>query len=82
MDWTSTTLFIIKGKTVVLEYTAKILGVIIDAELWYKQYITKAATRGLIAAIVLKKLQMVSPLTIRQLFRATVVLVINYALNI
>ena len=56
VDWTSITLFIIKGKTVTLEYTAKILGVVIDAELRYKQYIVKAATRGLITAIVLKRL--------------------------
>ena len=67
MDWISTTPFIIKGKIVVLEYTVKILGVVINAKLWYKQYIIKVATRGLIAAIVLKRLQMVSPLTIRQL---------------
>ena len=32
-DRTSTTLFIIKGKIVILEYTAKILGVVIDVEL-------------------------------------------------
>ena len=36
IDWTSITPFIIKGKTVALEYTIKILGVVIDAELWYK----------------------------------------------
>ena len=82
INWTSTTPFIIKGKTVVLKYTVKILGVVIDAELWYKQYIIKVATRGLIAAIALKRLQMVFPLTIRQLFRATVALVVDYALNI
>ena len=35
-DWTSTTLFIIKGKIVILKYTAKILGVIIDIKLQYK----------------------------------------------
>ena len=35
-DRTSTTPFIIKGKTVAPEHTAKILGVVIDAELWYK----------------------------------------------
>ena len=35
-DWISITPFIIKGKTVILEYTVKILGVVIDAELWYK----------------------------------------------
>ena len=32
-DRTSTTLFIIKGKIVALEYIAKILGVVIDVEL-------------------------------------------------
>ena len=55
-DQTNTTLFIIKGKTVILGNIAKILGVVIDAELWYKQYIIKAATKGLIAAIALKRL--------------------------
>ena len=36
VDQTSITPFIIKGKTVVLEYTVKILGVVINMELWYK----------------------------------------------
>ena len=81
-DRTSTTPFIIKGKTVILEHIAKILGVVIDAELWYKQYIVKVATRGLTIAIVLKRLWIVSPLTIRQLFRVTVAPVVDYALNI
>ena len=53
-----------------------------DTKLWYKQYIIKAATRGFITAIVLKRLWMVSPLTARQLFRVIVVLVVDYALNI
>ena len=51
VERTNTTPFTIKGKTVALGYTAKILGVVIDAELWYKQYVAKAATKGLIAAI-------------------------------
>jgi hypothetical protein len=79
---TNTTPFIIKGKTVALGYTAKILGVVIDAELWYKQYVAKAATKGLIAAIALKRLRIVSPLTTRQLFGATVAPVVGYASNI
>jgi len=33
---TNTTPFIIKGKIVILGYIAKILGVVIDVELWYK----------------------------------------------
>jgi hypothetical protein len=35
-DRTNTTPFIIKGKTVTLGHIAKILGVVIDTELWYK----------------------------------------------
>ena len=81
-DRTNTTPFIIKGKTVALGHTAKILGVVMDAELWYKQHVTKAATKGLIAVMALKRLRIVSPLTIRQLFRATVAPVVDYALNI
>jgi len=55
----------IKGKIVTLGHIAKILGVVMDAELWYKQYIIKAAIKGLIAAMALKRLRMVSPLTTR-----------------
>ena len=55
-DRTNTTPFIIKGKIVTLGYIAKILGVVMDAELRYKQYVVKAATKGLIAAMALKRL--------------------------
>ena len=55
-DQTNTTPFIIKGKIVVPGNTAKILGVVIDVELWYKQHVAKAATKGLIAVMALKKL--------------------------
>jgi len=81
-DRTNTTPFIIKGKIVILGNIAKILGVVMDAELRYKQHVIKAATKGLIAAIALKRLRIVSPLTARQLFRATVAPVVDYALNI
>ena len=49
-EQTNTTLFIIKGKTVILGHT-----VVIDAKLQYKQYI-KTATKGLIAVMALKRL--------------------------
>ena len=55
-DWTNTTLFIIKGKTVALGHTAKILGVVMDVELWYKQYIAKAVIKGFITVMALKRL--------------------------
>ena len=82
MDQTNITLFIIKGKTVTPGHTAKILGVVMDAELWYKQHIAKAAIKGLIAVMALKRLRMVSPSTARQLFGATVAPIVDYASNI
>jgi hypothetical protein len=42
----------------------------------------RAATRGLKAAMALKQLWTVSPSIARQLFNATVALVIDYASNI
>jgi hypothetical protein len=44
--------------------------------------VAKAATRGLTAAMALKRLRMVSPSTARQLFGATVAPVVDYASNI
>jgi hypothetical protein len=39
---------------------AKILGVIIDAKLKFKKYMAEAATRGLAAAMCLRRLKMLS----------------------
>jgi hypothetical protein len=79
---TSTALMTIKGEVVVPRETAKILGVILDSKLWYKQYVVRVATKGLTAAMALKRLRIVSPSTARQLFGSTVVLVVDYASNI
>ena len=73
---------IIKGEVVTPKETAKILGVIMDSKLLYKQHIARAATKGLAAAMALKRLRMVSPSTARQLFGATVAPVVDYASNI
>jgi hypothetical protein len=62
--------------------TAKILGVIMDSKLRYKQHIASAATKGLLAAIALKRLRIVSPSTTRQLFGSTVAPVVDYASTI
>lgn len=47
----NTTPFTIKGETVTPSNTAKILGVVMDAELRYKEYIANGATKGLLAAV-------------------------------
>jgi hypothetical protein len=56
--------------------------VVIDTQLRYKQYIAKVATKGLLAALALKRLLLVSPLTARQLFGTTVAPVVDYASNV
>jgi hypothetical protein len=72
----------IKGEAVAPRESARILGVVIDSKLWYKQHIARAATKGLAAAIALKRLQIVSPSMVQQLFGSTVAPVVDYASNV
>ena len=72
----------IKDKIVLPKREAKILGVIMDSELRYRKHIANAATKGLNAALALKRLKILSPQIARQLLRATVVLSMDYASNI
>ena len=81
-DRTSTRPFTIKGETIAPRDTSKILGVTMDSQLRYKQHIAKTATKGLCAAMALKRLRLVSPSTARQLFGATVAPVVDYASNV
>ena len=78
-DRITTRPFTNKGEAIARKETVKILGVIIDSGLRYVQHIRKAATKGLLAA---KRLRLVSPSTTRQSFRATVALIMDYALSI
>jgi hypothetical protein len=80
-DRVSTRPFTIKGEAIAPKETAKILGVIMDSGLRYVQHIRKAA-KGLLAAMALKRLRLVSPSTARQLFGATVAPVVDYASNV
>jgi hypothetical protein len=73
---------IVKGETIAPRPTAKILGVILDSELRYKSHIARTATKGLKAALALKRLRMLSPSTARQLFSATIAPVSDYASNV
>jgi hypothetical protein len=74
--------FTIKGAQVIPKDTAKILGVIMDSQLRFKQHIANAATKGLKAAMALRRLTAVTPATARQLFTATVAPVVDYASNV
>ena len=73
---------LVKGEPISPTRKAKILGVIMDSELRFKEHIASAATKGLKAAMALKRLRMTSPSTARRLFGATVTPMVDYASNI
>ncbi|KAF5235112.1 hypothetical protein FAUST_7284 [Fusarium austroamericanum] len=60
----------------------KILGMIMDSGLKYKEHIARAAAEGLNAAMELQRLRGLTPRTARQLFTATVAPVVDYASNV
>jgi hypothetical protein len=74
--------FTIKGQTVEPKDHVKILGVLMDARLKYKEHIARAASKGLEAAMELRRLRGLSPATARQLFTATVAPAVDYASNV
>ncbi|GKU13046.1 unnamed protein product, partial [Fusarium langsethiae] len=74
--------FIIKGERVFPKDHVKILGAIMDSRLRYKQHIARAATKGLGAAMELKRLKGMAPSTTRQLFTVMVAPVVDYAYNV
>ncbi|OAQ57981.1 reverse transcriptase [Purpureocillium lilacinum] len=78
----SETAYTIKGQEVKPTSSAKILGVIMDSELRYKEHMARAAAKGLSAAMDLRRLRMASPRMARQLFVATVAPTVDYASNV
>jgi hypothetical protein len=60
----------------------KILGVIMDTRLKYKEHIVRAASKGREAAMELRRLRGLSPATARQLFTSTVAPGVDYAVAI
>ncbi len=60
--------FTIKGQVVHPKNHVKILGVVMDSRLRYKEHIARAASKGLEAAMELKRLAGVSSPTARQLY--------------
>ncbi|KAJ5865178.1 uncharacterized protein N7529_007094 [Penicillium soppii] len=74
--------FTIKGQTVEPKSKVKILGVLMDTRLKYKEHIARAASKGLEAAMELRRLRGLSPATARQLFSSTVAPVVDYASNV
>lgn len=79
---TDTNALYVKGEAVLPRESARILGVTVDAQLRYKQHAANAASKGLSAAMALKRLRMLSPSTARQLFEATVAPAMDYASSV
>ncbi|KAJ5292091.1 hypothetical protein N7478_001342 [Penicillium angulare] len=74
--------FTIKGQLVVPKDHVKILGLLMDTRLKYKEHMARAASKGLEAAMELRRLRGLSPATARQLFTSTVAPVVDYASNV
>jgi hypothetical protein len=74
--------FDIKGQEIRPKNHVKILGVIMDAKIKFKEHVARASSKGLEAALELKRLRGLSPATARQLFTSTVVPVVDYASNV
>jgi hypothetical protein len=72
----------IKGKAIEPVSSTKILGVIMDSELRYKQQVARAATKGLMAVIALRRLQGLPLAIVRRLFEVSIIPVIDYASSI
>jgi hypothetical protein len=62
---TSEAPFVIKGKEVKPKQSAKILGVVKNAKLRYKEHMVRIAAKGLSAAMCLRRLKMLLPQTVR-----------------
>jgi hypothetical protein len=60
----------------------KILGVLMDTRLKYKEHIARAASKGLEAAMELRRLRGLTSATARQLFTSTVAPVVDYAFTV
>jgi hypothetical protein len=75
-------LFAIREQLVRPKTQVKVLGMIMNADLKYKEHIARAATKGLKAAMELQRLRGLTPRTARQLFTATVAPVVDYASNV
>ncbi|OAA37032.1 reverse transcriptase [Metarhizium rileyi] len=74
--------FTIRGRLIQPKTHVKVLRVIMDSGLKYKEHITRAANKGLEAAMELRQLKGVTPAIARQLFTSMVVPIVDYALNV
>lgn len=70
--------FVIKGQVVEPKTHVKVLGMIMDSSLKYKEHMVRASTKGLEPAMELQRLRGLTPATARQVFTAMVAPVVDY----
>lgn len=69
----------IGGQLIYGQNEVKLLGVVFDKKLTYKEHIAKVLKRGITAALSLKRLRNLHPKSTRQLFKSTVAPLVDYA---
>jgi hypothetical protein len=62
----------------VTQESAVMLGVVMDSQLHFKEHIANAATEELPAAMAMRRLEIISPHTVRQLFKIIVAPVADF----
>jgi hypothetical protein len=72
----------VEGEEIRPTPSVKILGLVMDSRLRYQEHAARAATKGLQAAMALKRLRGLSPSVTRKLFNATVAPVVDYASSV
>jgi ribonuclease HI len=78
---TDRTRFAIKGREIEPKSSVKVLGLVMDTALRYKEHIRETARKGTAAAMQLRRLGMLPPRTARQLFVSTVAPTMDHACN-
>lgn len=74
--------FLIKDQEVFPKTHVKVLGLIMDTRLKYKEHIARASSKGLEAAMQLRRLKGLTPSTARRLFTAMVAPIVDFASNV
>ena len=72
----------IRGVEIRPQKEIKILNIIIDLRLCFKNYIKKILIKGLIIVLAPKRMRILTPAAARQLFNAIVAPVIDYVLSV
>lgn len=70
---------LMSGQTIKASPQIRILGVILDQALRYKEHVSKAGDKGVKAALALKRLSNLRPETARKLFKSKVAPAVDYA---